>query len=578
MRFVFPVRSHARLLLAILTALIASAAAHAQSLIGSPGGRLVVAQRSAAKTLNPVFAIDEPSRAVTGLMHAALVRIHPETGVTEGVLAESWKVSAGGREIAMRLRSGLKFSDGAPLTTDDVLFTLQVHLDPKTGSPQRELLTVSGQPVRFEKTGERDLRFVVAEPYALGERMLGGIAILPKRLLSEPYRQGKLSSTWSLNTPPDLIAGAGPFRLVRYEPGERIVLARNPQYWKKDPAGHPLPYLDEIEFAATAGEDAQVARILGGAADLIAGFGGGSYATLERAQRNKQLRVFDAGAGLDYTFLLFNLNPVEGVAPPARGWFRRTAFRQAVSAAVDRRAIANLVYRGRATPLWGHVTSGRRQWRDGSVPTPEPSAGRARELLRQSGFRWDGQGRLIDEKGNRVDFTLIANSANPAYTQTASIVQEDLKPLGIETNVVPLEFRSLVDRVIHRRDFDAAIMAFRPGDADPVADMNVLMSEGRTRLWNMSGRPVEDWEAEIDRLMRRQIGTIDFARRKADFDRVQRILAGQQPFVCLVSPNVLVAAVESLRNLRPVILGDPALWNADEIFRAPVLGTAAPPR
>ncbi|MBC7928589.1 MAG: hypothetical protein H7039_23340, partial [Bryobacteraceae bacterium] len=149
-----------------------------------PGGRLVVAQRSEPKSLNPVFALDEPSRSVSGLLHAPLIRIHPGTQMTEGVLAESWTVSADGREVDMRLRPQLRFSDGKPLTADDVLFTFAVHLDARVASPQREALRVGGEPIRVSRTGERGLRFQLVRAYAPGERLLAGIAILPRHLLA----------------------------------------------------------------------------------------------------------------------------------------------------------------------------------------------------------------------------------------------------------------------------------------------------------------------------------------------------------------------------------------------------------
>jgi peptide/nickel transport system substrate-binding protein len=525
----------------------------------------VVAQRSEPKTLNPIFAIDEPSRTVAGLLGAPLVRIHPETLLTEAVLAESWTVTPDGREITVRLRPNLRFSDGTPLTIDDVLFSFALHLDPKVASPQQELLKVAGQPVRIRKddTNNRTVHFTLAAPYALGERILAGTAIVPKHLLEKPYSEGRLASIWTLNTPPAAIAGAGPFLLKSYQPGQRIVLARNPHYFKKDAAGKPLPYLDEIEFLFTAGEDAQAARFLAGEADLIAGFGGATYKTIESAPaKGTAPQLTDAGPGLDYTFLLFNLNP-----SAANSWFEQTAFRQAISAAIDRQAVARLVYRNRGSAIWSHVTPARKLWFDDKLPRPAPSLDFARTLLRNAGFTWNANKLLLDRAGTPVTFTTIVNSGNPAYTQTAAIIEEDLKPLGITVRVVPLEFRSLVDRIINRRDFDTAIMALRPGDADPAADMNVLVSSGRTRLWNMSGQSTRDWEASIDRLMREQLTLRDPARRRELFHQVQGLLATQQPFIPLASPNLLIAARPGIGNLRPAALGDLILWNADELFR-----------
>lgn len=533
--------------------------------LGQAGGRVVVAQRSEPKTFHPVFAVDEPSRTIIGLLSAPLLRIHPESQAMEGVLAESWKVSPDGRELTVRLRPNLRFSDGAPLSVDDVLFTYAVHLDPKVASPQQELLKVDGRPVQVSLVGERTLRFLLPGPYALGERLLAGIAILPRHQLDKLYQEGRLAAAWTLNTSPSQIAGAGPFRLKSVQPGQRIVLERNPHYWKKDRAGRTLPYLNEIEFLSTAGEDAQTARLLAGEADLIAGFGGSGYRALEAVEARSAIRPTDAGPSLDYTFLLFNLNP--GATPQTtRPWFEQDAFRRAVSLAVDRASIARLVYRGRASAIWGPVTPARRAWFDQSIARPPQSLAEARKILQGAGFRWDADGRLHDAAGAPVTFTILANSANPAYTQTGAILEEDLKKLGVDARLVQMEFRSLVDRVVNKRDFDTAIMALRPGDVDPASDMNVFVSQGRTRLWNLSGKSERPWEAEIDRLMREQMAVRDPRRRQALFSQVQQIFARQMPIVCLVSPNLLYAARQNLRNLRPGVIGDLVLWNADELY------------
>lgn len=556
----------------VLRTLLGLALAAAPSSVAEPpatisgGGRLILAQRSEPTTLNPALALDEPSRALAGMMHASLVRVHGGTQAVEPRLAEKWTVSPDGREITVHLHDGLRFSDGKRLSADDVLFTFEVLQDEKVGSPLRDTLRVGGRPLDVAKVDERTLRFTLAQAYALGERMLDGIAILPRHLLESAYRGGKLASAWTPGVAPQYIAGAGPFRLKQHVVGERIVLERNPHFWKRDASGRAMPYLDEVVILFTAGEDAQVARFLAGDADVIAGFGAGNYSMLSSARQKSGYDLHDAGAGLDYTFLLFNLNPSK-----SKPWFHNVGFRRAISDAIDRESIARLVYRGKATPIWGHVTPGRKDWIVTDLPRPQRSLDGAKVLLRRDGFKWDHAGTLLDAAGQPVQFTAIANAANPPYTETAAIVQEDLRQLGIKLTVVPLEFRALVDRVMNRKDYDTAVMALRPGDSDPVADMNVLLSTGRTHLWNLSGSSGGEsapaaWEKEVDHLMYQQLGTRDMAKRKSLFDRVQRVLREHMPAVWLASPNVLVAARKGIGNLKPAVLGHPALWNIEELY------------
>jgi peptide/nickel transport system substrate-binding protein len=366
------------------------------------------------------------------------------------------------------------------------------------------------------------------------------------------------------------MAGLGPFRVKSYAPGDRLVLERNPYYWKVDSAGQALPYMDELVFLLAPSEDARVIRFKAGDADLITRLSAANFAVLEGDAAAGRYRLQDLGAGLEYTFLFFNLNDLgEGKLPAIarkQAWFRQRAFRQAVSAALDRQGMVRLVYQGRATPLATHVTPGNKLWVNTALPRPQRSLSRARELLASAGFAWK-DGRLRDAAGAPVEFTIVTNAANAQRVQIATIAQEDLRELGIQAQVVPLENRGLLDRVFKTHDYEAALMALASGDADPNSEMNVLLSGGATHLWALSAsRPPAPWEKEIDDLMRRQLVTLDGRERKRQYDRVQELVAENLPLIPLVSPNVLVGAKTALGNFRPAILDPTVLWNVDELF------------
>ena len=203
------------------------------------GGHLVVAVRSEPKTLNPVIANDVSSREVIGQMTADLIHINRYTQLSESALARSWTVSSDGRCYTLQLRHGLRFSDGAPLDADDVVFSFKVYLDERVNAPQRDSLLVGETPITVRKIDPFTVTFVLAHPYASAERLFDSVAILPRHLLEGAYSQGKLAQAWTLNTPPDRIAGLGPFRLKEYVPGQRLTLERNPYYWKGDRDGEP---------------------------------------------------------------------------------------------------------------------------------------------------------------------------------------------------------------------------------------------------------------------------------------------------------------------------------------------------
>ena len=208
---------------------------------GHAGGRIVVALRSEPKTLNPVLALDEPSRDVIRCLTADLIHVNRGSLKTEPSLAKSWTVSRDGRQYTLQLRRGVRFSDGQPFNADDVIFSFQVYLDDKVDSSQRDLLVVGGKPITVVKVDDYTVRFELAQPYAAAERLFDSVAILPRHLLEANHRSGAFSQAWTLSTPPNQFAGLGPFRLKEYVAGQRVVLERNPYYWKADRAGNQLP-------------------------------------------------------------------------------------------------------------------------------------------------------------------------------------------------------------------------------------------------------------------------------------------------------------------------------------------------
>ncbi len=541
--------------------------------IGRSGRRLVISLRSEPKTLNPLTAADTPSREVIGAMQADLVHINRATQLTEPALAKSWKISADGLQYTLILRQDLRFSDGHPLDADDVLFTFRVYLDENVHATQRDLLIVGGKPITVRKVDSQTLIFQFAKPYGVEERVFDGLAILPRHLLEKPYREGELGQLWTTSTPPNEWAGLGPFRLKEYVAGQKLVLERNPYYWKSDTKGNRLPYLDELVFLFVPSADAQVLRFQSGETDIITRLSAENFSVLSRQQRNYTMA--DAGPGLEYNFLFFNLNDLgeKSSADLSRKqkWFRDVKFRQAISAAVDRDAIVRLVYQGRGAALWGPVTPGNRRWLNPAIPHPARSLDNARTLLKQAGFSWssasNGEPTLIDPDGKPVEFSILTSSSNADRTKMATLIQDDLKQLGMHVQVVPLEFRSLIDRVTQTKEYDACLLGLASFDADPNSDLNVWLSSGGTHLWNPSqSHPSTPWETEIDRLMEQQLSTPGYEQRKKLYDRVQEILAENQPMIFLASPDILVGAKNSIGNIHPAVVEPYVLWNVEQFY------------
>lgn len=517
------------------------------------GGMLRVAQRAEPRTFNPVIMFDAPSREVVRRMHEDLITIDRQTQKTVPALAESWTRSSDGKRYTLRLRKGVKFSDGVPFTADDVVFTWTVYLDPAVKSPQRDLLLIDGQQIAVRKKDDWTVEFTLPKPYAAAERLFDSLAMLPRHLLEQKWKNGTLKDAWGIQTAPAEMAGLGPFRLRQYLPGQSVVLERNPYYWRSG-----RPYLDGIEFRFLATEDLQAARFAAGDLDVLNRL---NMKTVDFL-KSRGTEVTDLGPGLEYNFLCFNLTP--GKSKP---WFESRAFRQALSLAVDRQAMVQVVYQGRGVPLWNFVSPGNRLWRAEQVSAKARSVDEARRLLAANGFRWGNDGRLLDVAGSKVEFTMAVSSSSQERQQMATLLQADFDVLGIRATPVPLEFRTLLERVTTQRQFDTVIQGLGGGDVDPNPEMNVWLSSGGMHLWNPGQKqPATDWEAEIDGLMTRQISELDPKARKKLYDRVQVILSEQAPMIFLVSPHIVVAQRGNVGNFRPAILNHFTLWNADELY------------
>lgn len=539
--------------------------------LGDRGGLVTFGQRTEARTLNPLVATDMSSKQVLGLLNSDLIHINRLTQSTEPALAESWKISPDLREYILKIRAGIRFSDGQPFTADDVLFTFQVLLDKSVHSPQRDLLVLAGKPLQVSKVGYDSVRFLLPAPYAAAERLFDSVYILPRHILRGIYKAGGLGKAWPLTVQPNAIAGLGPFRLRQYLPGERIRFERNPYFWKRDRRGSSLPYLDEVDSVTTGGSQGEAMRFGAGETDFADPLSPADYLSLKRYESSRHLRLLDLGPGLEFDFLFFNLNALQSadhaLSPELQKTFHNLAFRNAVASAIDRPSLVKIAFQGRAYPLGTFVPPGDIRWIDRAILAWPPSDGQARQFLRAAGFGWNSQGQLLFGSGRPLRFSLAYNAGNSQRELMATLIQQDLQKVGMEVNLVALESRSLLDRVFRTFDYEAAIMALAGNDTDPNSEINIWSSQGGTHLWdltqNEAGAP---WQKEIDRLMEAQMTTSDYRKRKLLYDRVQELVRSNLPIVTLVSPHVLVGAKDFIANYHPAILADHNLWNAEYLF------------
>lgn len=530
------------------------------------GGRLIVAYRNEPTSHNKIVGANVGDELLYRLTQAPLVRVNRETGAIESRLAESWTSSEDGLTWTFTLRNGVKFSDGVPLTSADVVFAFRLLYDPDVASDMASTLKVGGQPLTVRALDERTVVVVFPGPYGPGISVLDAVPVLPRHKLESALEAKRVRDVWTMKSASSDIAGLGPFRVREYVPAERMVLERNPHYWLTDAEGRALPNLDEVEVQFVSDQNAETLRLQSGAVDLVTNqVRFEDLAALRQLERRGTVRLYDAGTTTAPDLMWFNLNPDAAVAR-VRPWIHKAAFRRAVSMAIDRTAIVNTVFLGEAIAIAGPVTPGHGKWFDPAIAAPVfDRAAAARELDAVGLTDRDGDGTREDAAGTPARFSILTQRGHSVRERTAAVVQEHLKAVGITVDVVAMDGRSLLQR-FGQKDYDAILYGFEFDSFDPARHAQFWMSSGGYHVWQPGQTtPATTWEARIDDLMTRQSTTLDAATRLRLFAEARTVLHEQQPVLYFAAPRVILATSARVQGVRVSVLAPNILWNVDAL-------------
>jgi peptide/nickel transport system substrate-binding protein len=545
--------------------------------------QIAVSQLSAPKTFNPALVNSRPSVPI--YTSEGLVNENGK-GDIEPALAESWKIS--GNNISFTLRPDLKWSDGQPLTVEDVLFSFnEVYLNEAIPTDVRDGLRigVAQKLPTLKKTGDRTVEFTTPEPFAPALRTFGGQAILPAHKLRTAVQtkdekgNSKFLSTWGTDTPPREVVSNGMYRLASYLPGERLVFERNPYYWRKDAQGKQLPYIEKLVWQIVEGRDAALMQFRSKNTD-ISGVSPAFFSLLKKEEKKGDFKILNAGPDSGVTFMTFNLNKGSRkgeplVEPYKSAWFNNVKFRQAAAYAIDRNRMINNIYQGLGATQNSSISVGTPYYRE---PTKaeiyDYDLAKAKQLLQEAGFQYKKNNQLFDNDGHRVRFTLLVPAGGGASESLGNQIKQDLAKLGMEVNFSPIAFSIMVDKIDNSLDWDALVISFT-GGVEPNEGSNLWLSTGRSHMFNqqpspqqepITGQEVSAWEKELDRLYINAARELDETKRKALYSEVQRVTQANVPVIFLVNPLYLAAVRNRVKGIVPST-SHPAgvLWNLPEL-------------
>lgn len=544
-----------------------------QAPVGVFGGELVISTiGEGPKTFNPCNSKDSTSSSMAGLMYDGLLTTNPRTGEVVPQLAKAFSID--GNEYTIYLRHGIKWSDGKPITADDVIYTYKEIVYAGLGNTAtRDMMMIGGKLPELEKIDDYTVKFTTSKPFAPFLRMLS-YQIVPKHYF-KPYSDKGISvfdAFLTPNTNPKEIVTNGAFRLKEYVAAQRVVFVRNPDYYKINIKGEKLPYLDKVVYLIVGDTNNEILKFEAKEIDVL-GIRGSNVARYKLKEPTSDYTVYNLGADTGTMFLVINLNNRKtngkwNVNPIKQKWFANRDFRAAIDWAIDRKALVQNVAQGVAEPLFT-AESLNSIFLNKYIKGHPSDKNVSKESLEKAGFKLK-DGILYDSDGNRVEFDLYTNAGALEREAIGVMIKQDLEELGMKVNFKPIEFNSLVNKLTNTHDWDMAIMGLTGSPLEPHDGKNVWQSSGPLHLFNQrpQGWKVDDrldWEKELDEIFEEGALKLSFDERKQLYDRYQTIIYNQKPIIYLYSPIRITAIRKKFKNIFPTPLSG-LIYNLDEIY------------
>lgn len=543
--------------------------------VGNFGGVIVLSTiGEGPKTFNPFNTKDNISSMMSEIMYDGLVTTQSITGEVVPKLAKSFEVY--GSRYVVHLRKGIKWSDGKLITADDVVFTWKDIILAGFGNTSiRDSIIINGELPKVYKIDDYTVEFVTPQPFAPFLRMLAS-PIAPKHVFLPAVKKGKayFDTFQSTNINPKDLVTSGAFRLKEYVPAQRVVYDRNPNYYEINKKEEKLPYLDRLVYLIVGDVNNEVLKFEGGELDVIS-LQGANVARFKEMEKHSDFTVYNIGPDTGTMYLSMNLNDRKDssgkfyVNPKKQLWFGDLNFRRACDYAIDRKNMVLNIANGLGEPLFTPESLNSIFLNKNLKPYGR-DINKAKELLRESGFYWDKKGHLRDRFGNHVEFDLYTNAGNTEREAIGVMVKQDLEDLGMKVNFKPIEFNSLVNKLVSTLDWDMVIMGLTGSPLEPNGGKNVWMSNGTLHMFNqrlekdMNSKRLP-WEKRIDYLYEQGALAVNFEERKKFYDEYQKIVYEQKPFIYIYSPIRIVAIRNKFKNIFPSSLGG-VTHNIEEIF------------
>ncbi|WP_303721249.1 peptide-binding protein [Malonomonas rubra] len=491
-----------------------------QALTPEYGDTFIEASIGDASTLLPVLASDSASSDINGLLYNGLVR-YDKNLVIEGELAESWQISEDNLTITFKLRKNVKWHDGVPFTSADVKFNYELYIDPHTPTAYAESFK---QVTSVEAPDPYTFIVHYDKPYAPA-LISWGMSVHPKHLL-----EGQDVTKSPLARKP---VGTGPYKLVEWQSGEKIVLESNPDYFEGQ------PYIKRVVYRIIPDTATQFLELQTGSLDFM-GLSPLQYDRQTDTAAFRRLYNKYRYLNFGYTYLGYNLR---------RPLFQDKRVRKALSFAINKQEIIDGVLLGYGVAATGPYKPDTWVYNP-NVPRYDYNPEKARALLAESGWSDSDNDGILDKDGQKFSFVIVTNQGNDLRSKTGEIIQRRFKDIGVEVKLRVIEWATFLKEFINPGNFDATILGWSGG---PEPDQYNIWHSSKTGPRQLNFIKFEN--AEVDKLLEEGRRVFDQQQRKAYYDRFQEVLAEEQPYTFLYVGEALPAISKRFRGVDPAPAG-----------------------
>lgn len=501
------------------------------------GDWLVQELRVGLKTLTPLVSTGRYAKLIQGYVLESLLARDPQTLAWRGLIARDWDMSEQGRVMTFRLREDVYFSDGHPLSAEDVVFSFNFIMNEKIAAPRERAYLEKIEHV--SATGPYEVVFKFKEPYFNNEALAGAMAILPKHVYA-PY----LEKPQEFNESTGLLMGSGPYRLRQtgsWSPDKGLVeLERNPRYW-----GDVQPSFKRLLWKVIPNDNARLTAFRNGEIDTFAARPQQFERLLQDKRLGSRVQTFDYMSPIiGYAYIAWNQQRSGRPTP-----FADKRVRQAMTYLSDRRRIIDEIYFGYGETAVGPFNPRTHQHDPALVPRSY-DIGKAQALLREAGFEdRNGDGVLEDAQDRVLEFELAFSQSNEDIKRMVILLRDLYARAGVRLKPKPVEWAVLLE-TLRTRDFDAVTLGWAGGIETDIYQM-FHSSQTLPGADNYVGYK----NATLDALIEQARITMDEDKRMDLWRRCERILYEDQPYTFLYRGKSLILVDDRIRNLHTTALG-----------------------